>query len=76
MEKNTKKSDKIDITKTKVLYYSVVFNYKDVMNLVRKILFKSFENNDISEVYTKTIDSYELFDGKMTEDTRKSLDSK
>ena len=46
------------------------------MNLVRKILFKSFENNDISEVYTKTIDSYELFDGKMTEDTRKSLDSK
>lgn len=76
METITKKLEKIEISKSKVLYYSVSFDYKGIMNLVRKILFKSKEKNDVSDVYTKTTDSYELFDGKMTEDMKKTLDSK
>jgi hypothetical protein len=76
MEEITKKLEKIDISKSKVLYYSVNFNYKDVMNLVRSVLFKSTDKSDVSGVYTKTADSYELFDGKMNEDKKKKLDSK
>lgn len=75
MEKITKKLEKLDVSKTKVLYYSVTFDYKDVMSLVRKILFNTKNTKDVSDVYTKTADSYELFDGKMTEDTKKSISS-
>ena len=76
MESITKKLENINIPKLKVLYYSVAFDYKDVMDLVHNILFKSKDKSDVSDVYTKTADSYELFDGKINEDMKKTLDHK
>jgi len=72
----TKKTVKADTGKGKVLYYSISFDYKDVMDTVRKILFDSKNPDDVSDVYTKTVDSYVPFDGTITEDLRKSLDTK
>jgi hypothetical protein len=76
MEAITNKLESLTIAKTKVLYYSVVFDYRDIMNIVRDTLFKSTNSDDISNAYTKTKDSYELFYSKITEDTKKLLDSK
>lgn len=70
MEDITNKLATFNIGKQKVLYYSITFNYTDIMNLVRETLFNTKITDDISETYTKTSDSFDLFDGKVSDDSK------
>ena len=57
MEDITAKLSSLDISKKKVLYYSVIFdNYNEIMNLVRNTLLES--GNNLSETYIKTLNSF------------------
>jgi hypothetical protein len=67
----------MQVSKSKVLYYSVNFDYKNVMDCVKKTLFVSKEyDDDISGIYTKTTDSYYPLDGEIKEDDKKIINSK
>ncbi len=74
MEDITDKLDNLNIAKQKVLYYSVAFNYQDIIKLIRKALFE--KNQDLSEIYMKTSDSFELFGGKISEENKKKIENK
>ncbi len=72
MEDITGKLANLNIGKEKVLYYSISFTYSDIMNLIRKTLFDSKES-DVSETYTKNLDSFELFDGILSDDNKQNI---
>jgi hypothetical protein len=75
MEDITAKLVSLNISKEKVLYYSVAFhNYKDIMNLVRNTLLVT--GNNMSEIYTKTPDSFELFGEKLSDDNKMLISDK
>lgn len=76
MEDITDKLSNLNIGKQKVLYYSIVFTYSDIMNLIRKTLFDSKESDNISGAYIKTSDSFELFDGKASDDNKLNITNK
>lgn len=77
MEDITDKLGNLNIGKQqKVLYYSIEFKYMDIMNLIRKTLFNSPNSDDISETYKKTPDSFELFDGKLSDDNKMIISNK
>lgn len=77
MDNITESFEKINIGKNKVLYYSVTFEYKTIIHFIKEFLFKSTDKNDFnhfSGIYTKTLDSFELFDDKITDqDLKNSL---
>lgn len=75
MEDITAKLDSLNISKEKVLYYSIAFeNYSNIMNLVRDTLRKS--DHKLSEIYTKTSESFELFEGKISESDKQTVMNK
>ena len=71
MEDITNSLSALNIKKQKVLYYSVAFDYKDIINLVSEIL----SNNKSTLSYTciKTLDSFELLNGKLSDDDKMNI---
>ena len=75
MEDITAKLSSLDISKKKVLYYSVIFdNYNEIMNLVRNTLLES--GNNLSETYIKTLNSFKLFEGNLAESDKNKVSEK
>ena len=75
MDDITAKLSSLDISKKKVLYYSVIFdNYNEIMNLVRNTLLES--GNNLSETYIKTLNSFKLFEGNLAESDKNKVSEK